>query len=152
MNGVFLEVIAEAEISQHFEEGMVACGVADLVKIIVFAASPHTALRTDGTSVAAFLGTEKHILELHHAGIGEQQGRIIAGNQRAAGHYGMAFTGKEIQEILADLRTRARRHLCHGQPEAWDAAPNAPLHLDFKPFAGVFRIFSRLNPAPPAIP
>jgi hypothetical protein len=118
VNGIFFEVIPETEVPQHFKESVMAGGVADLVKVIVFAAGPHAALRTDGTGVTALLGTEEHILELHHAGIGEQQSRIITWNQRAAGHYGMAFTGKEIEEILANLRTRARRHLCHGQPEA----------------------------------
>ena len=43
-NGIVLEIIAKAEVAQHFEESVVACGVTDVFQIIVFAASTHTAL------------------------------------------------------------------------------------------------------------
>ena len=39
------EIIAKAEIAQHFEKRMVACRVADIVQIIVLAARPHAFLR-----------------------------------------------------------------------------------------------------------
>ena len=36
-DGLLLEVIAEAEIAEHLEEGVVARGVADIVEIVVLA-------------------------------------------------------------------------------------------------------------------
>ena len=116
-DGVLLEIVAETEVAQHLEEGVVARGVADLVEVVVLAAGAHAALRTDRPGVAAFLGAEEHVLELHHAGVGEQQGGIVAGHQRATGHNGVAFGREEIQEVLADLRTRARSGFGHGLPE-----------------------------------
>jgi hypothetical protein len=53
--------------------------------------------------VAALLGAEEHVLELHHAGIGEQQGRVVARHQRAGRHDGVALGLEEIEEVLADL-------------------------------------------------
>ena len=43
-----LEIIAEREIPEHFEEGMVPRGVADIVEVVVLAARPNAFLRTGG--------------------------------------------------------------------------------------------------------
>ena len=47
---------------------------------------------------------EEKILELVHAGVGEDQRRIIHRRQRRAGHDQMLFAGKKIQKLLADFR------------------------------------------------
>ena len=83
---VALEVVAEAEVAEHLEEGVMARGVADVLQVVVLAAGAHAALRGGRAHVAALVAAEEHVLELHHAGIGEQQGRIIAGHQRARRH------------------------------------------------------------------
>src|SRR5690349_15789941 len=44
-DSVALEVIAEAEIAQHLEEGVMARGVSDVLEIVVLAARAHAALR-----------------------------------------------------------------------------------------------------------
>jgi hypothetical protein len=44
----FLEIVAEGEIAEHLEEGVVARGVADIVEIVVLAAGAHAFLRGDG--------------------------------------------------------------------------------------------------------
>jgi hypothetical protein len=41
---VALEVVAEREVAEHFEERVVARGVPDLLEIVVLAAGPHTLL------------------------------------------------------------------------------------------------------------
>ena len=51
-----LEVIAEGEIAQHLEEGVVPGGVADIVEIVVLAAGAHAFLRRGGAAVGALLG------------------------------------------------------------------------------------------------
>ncbi len=60
--------------------------VADVLQIVVLAAGAHAALARGRAHVVAPLLAEKHILELHHAGIGEQQRRIIARHQRGRRH------------------------------------------------------------------
>src|SRR5579864_6389432 len=44
-NRVALEVVAEAEIAEHLEERVVACGIADVLEIVVLAAGAHASLR-----------------------------------------------------------------------------------------------------------
>ena len=76
-----LEVIAEAEVAQHLKEGVMASGVAHVFQIIVLAAGAHAALAGGGPGVVALLPAEKHILELVHARVGEQQGRDVVRHQ-----------------------------------------------------------------------
>jgi len=40
-----LEVVAEAEVAQHLEESVMACGVADVLQVVVLAAGTYAALR-----------------------------------------------------------------------------------------------------------
>src|SRR5262249_54964194 len=44
-----------------------------------------------------------HLLELHHAGVGEEQARVVLRHQRGARHDGVPALLEEIQERLADL-------------------------------------------------
>ena len=48
---VLLEIVAEGEIAEHLEEGVVARGVADIVEVVVLAAGAHALLRR-GRAVA----------------------------------------------------------------------------------------------------
>ena len=77
-----LEVIAEREVAQHLEEGVVAGRIADVIEVVVLAAGAHTLLRGRRTAVGAHFLARKHVLELHHAGVGEHQGRVVARHQR----------------------------------------------------------------------
>lgn len=38
------EVVAEAEVTQHFEEGVVTRGVTDVFRVVVFTARTHATL------------------------------------------------------------------------------------------------------------
>ncbi len=82
----FLEVIAEGEIAEHLEEGVVAGGITDIVEVVVLSAGAHAFLRGCSRRVGALFETGKDVLELHHAGIGEHQCRIVARHQRAGGN------------------------------------------------------------------
>ena len=44
---LLLEIIAEREIAEHFEEGVVARGVADIVEVVVLAAGADALLAAD---------------------------------------------------------------------------------------------------------
>ena len=47
-NGFFLKVIAEGEVAEHFEEGVMARGAAHLLEVVVLAARAHALLRGRG--------------------------------------------------------------------------------------------------------
>ncbi len=81
-DGVALEIVAEAEVAEHLEEGVVTRGVADVLQVIVLAARPHALLASGGAGVGALFQAEEAVLELVHAGVGEQQGRVVRRNQR----------------------------------------------------------------------
>ncbi len=61
---------------------MVARSVAHIVEIIVLAARADAFLRCNGPVIGAGFNTRKHVLELHHPRIGEQQCRIVSWNER----------------------------------------------------------------------
>ena len=103
MNRVFLEIITERKIAEHFKKRVVARGIADVFQVIVLAAGAHAALRGGSALVGTLLLAEKHVLELHHAGIGKKQRRIVAGHERAGRHDGVALGFKVIEKLLADF-------------------------------------------------
>jgi hypothetical protein len=100
---VLLEVVAEREVAEHLEQGVVTVGEADVVEVVVFAAGAHAALDADGALVGARVATEEGVLELDHARVGEQQGRVVGGHQRRGRHDGVAARGEEVEEAAADL-------------------------------------------------
>ena len=102
-NRLGFEIIAERKITEHFKKGVVAGGIADIVEIIVLATGPYTFLRGCGTAIGALFNAGKDILELHHTGIGEHQGRIIARHQGARVHNLMAMFSKIIQKCGPDF-------------------------------------------------
>src|SRR5207302_8100268 len=99
-------VIPKAEIPEHLEKRLVSRGLADFVEIAVLAASAQTFLRRTSAHIIALLQTEKHVLELIHARVGEQQCRIVRGQNRAGAHTGMALPLEVFQKLFANLRTR----------------------------------------------
>ena len=81
MDSLFLEIVSETEITQHLEKSMVAGGVSDVFQVVVFAPGAYAALGGHGARAGALLKAEEYFLELHHAGVGEQQRRIIGRHQ-----------------------------------------------------------------------
>ena len=122
---VALEVVAERPVAEHFEERVVARRIADVFQVVVLAAGAQAALHGGRTHVRALVGTEEDVLELHHAGVGEQQRRVVARHQRRGAHHGVALALKERQEFLADI---GGFHVagCRSQHGAWG---NRPAHL-----------------------
>ena len=101
---VALEIVAEAEVAQHFKEGMVARRVADVFQVVVLAAGAHAALHGGGARVRTAVHARKHVLELHHAAVRQQQGRIVAWHQGAGTDDGMALGLEKFEELVADFR------------------------------------------------
>jgi hypothetical protein len=63
-DGVFFEVVAEAEVAQHLEKGVMACGVADVFQVVVLSSRANTLLGGRGARVGAFFLSEEHVFEL----------------------------------------------------------------------------------------
>ena len=98
-----LEVVAEAEVAEHLEERVVARGVADVLEVVVLAARAHAPLRARRALVAALVLAEEDVLELHHAGVGEEQRRVVAGHERRRRHDRVAARAEELQERGPEL-------------------------------------------------
>ncbi len=106
---LFLEIIAEGEVAQHLEEGVVAGGVADVIQVVVLAAGAHAFLRGGRALIGAGFIAGEDVLELHHAGVSEHQRRIVARHQRAGGDDFMPVLGEVAQKGITDI-FGCRRH------------------------------------------
>ena len=101
--GVLLEVVAEREVPEHFEERVVAVGRPDVVEVVVLAADPHHLLRSRRARVIALLASEEQILELVHPGVREQQRGVVAGHERGTGDDAVPVLLEVFQEGGPDL-------------------------------------------------
>jgi hypothetical protein len=102
-NGFFLVVIAERPVAEHLEKGVVGVVAAHVVEVVVLAGHAHTLLRVGDAGVIALVGAEEDVLELHHARVGEEQGRIPARHQRHGGHKGVSVLDEEVDKGLANF-------------------------------------------------
>ncbi len=108
-DGLPLEVVAEAEVPQHLEEGVVAGGRAHVLQVVVLAAHPHALLDGHRPPVGPLLEAQEDVLELDHPGVGKEQGGVARRHQGRARDARVALLLEVPQERLPDLR---RRH--HG--------------------------------------
>lgn len=119
MDGVMLEIVAEAEVAEHLEEGMVACGIAYVLKVIVLAAGANALLGGGGSRIAAFFLAEINILELIHSRVGEKQRGIIVRHQRAGLNHCVSLGLEEVKVRRADLRSgHEHRYFFNDRPRA----------------------------------
>ena len=100
---VALEVVAEGEVAEHLEEGVVPLGVAHLLEVVVLAAGADALLAGDGALVVAWFHAEKGPLELVHPGVGEQQRRVVGGEQRGGGHLAVPLALEILDEAASDV-------------------------------------------------
>ena len=105
--GVFdrmvLEIIAEREVAEHFEERVMARGIADIVEVVVLAAGAHALLRRRRPHVGALLDPGEHVLELDHPGVGEHERRIVARHERARRDDHVPVPGEELEEARSNF-------------------------------------------------
>jgi hypothetical protein len=99
-----LEVIAEAPVAEHLEEGVVVGVLADVVEVVVLAAGADAFLRVGGAGIRRLLGAQEVRLELVHAGVGEQERLVAARHHRRGRHERVAvLLAKKVDELLANL-------------------------------------------------
>src|SRR5947209_3111047 len=107
-----LEVVAEGEVPEHLEEGVMARGPADVLEVVVLAACPDALLAGGRAHVVALLLAEEDGLELHHARVGEEERRIGPGNERRRAHARVTVLLEVGQEPLADRAAGHRQAYC----------------------------------------
>ncbi len=150
-DGIALEVVAEAPVPEHLEQGVMARCPADFLEVIVLARDAQATLVVHGARIAALLRTGEGVLELDHAAVREQQCLVAGGNQARTRDDGMTSLGEELDEPSADLdrgqigdpgvrrrvggrhrpqwyRTGALRH--RTGPERWSGHSGRPRPID----------------------
>ena len=96
-NDLFLEIILEAEVAQHFKEAAMACGNADALNI-----RGTDALLAGGNTVAGrFFLAKEPLFHGCHTAVDKQQAGVIFGHQREAAKAQMAFAFKIVQVFFA---------------------------------------------------
>ena len=103
LDGFGFEVVAEGEIAEHFEERVVAAGVADVFEIVVFAAGADAFLGGGGAGVVARFEALEDLFELVHAGVGEEQGGVVGGHEGTAADDAVAAGVEEVEKALTDV-------------------------------------------------
>jgi hypothetical protein len=103
LDGALLEIVAERKIAEHLEEGVVACGVADIVEVVVLAAGADAFLRRNRAHIGTLFQAGEDVLELHHAGIGEHQCRVVARHERRRRHDFVPLARKKVEKARPDV-------------------------------------------------
>ena len=66
-----LEVVAEREVAEHFEERVVAARAADVLEVVVLPAGANALLRSGRSGIDSSLLAKEDVLELVHARVSE---------------------------------------------------------------------------------
>ncbi len=98
-----LEVVAEAPVAEHLEEGVMARRPADLLEVVVLAGDPQDPLVVRRPGVVALLDAGQDVLELDHAGVREEERRVAGRDEAGARHGRVAAFREELDEASTDL-------------------------------------------------
>ena len=113
---LFLEIIPERKIAEHFEEGVMPRGIADIVQIVVLAARAHALLRAGRGGIGARFQTGEDVLERHHPSVDEHQRRIVLRHQRRGGHDAVAAAAEIVEERAANVVGRSHNSATEAEP------------------------------------
>src|SRR3546814_19104805 len=72
---LFLEIVAEGEIPQHFKESMMPRRIADIVEVVVLAPPWHAFMRRHRGAVGAILQPCEALLDPYHSRVYDHQRR-----------------------------------------------------------------------------
>ncbi len=100
---LFLEIVAEGKIPQHLEKGVVPRGVADIVEIVVLAAGADALLRGGRRRIGPGFESGEDVLERHHPGVDEHQGRIVMRHERRRGYDLVPIRPEIVEKRAADV-------------------------------------------------
>jgi hypothetical protein len=82
---------------------VVASGVADIVEIVMLAASANAFLARRGGRIGPGFETSEDVLERHHPCVDEHQSWIVVRHQGRRGHDLMALPPEIFEERAADV-------------------------------------------------
>ena len=103
VDGLRLEIVAEAPVAEHLEHRVVVGIVSDFLEVVVLAADPQAFLRV-GRPLELRRGiAQEDVLELVHAGIGKHERGVVLDHHRCGGHDRVPLGSEEIQEFLSYL-------------------------------------------------
>jgi len=77
--------------------------MAHLLQVVVLPTGPHALLARHGPGVWAPLEALEYSLELHHPGVGEQEGGVVRRDQGRAGDFLVPPGLEELQKLAADF-------------------------------------------------
>src|SRR5579883_205348 len=97
------EIVAEGEVAEHLEEGVMPGGIADVLEVVVLAAGADAFLSRCRALIRARLRPGEDVLELHHARIGEHEGRIVSRHEGTRRHDRVTLPGEEIEKGAANV-------------------------------------------------
>ena len=96
MNGFFLKIIAEGEVTQHFKEGAVARGLADVIYI-----QSTNALLAGGNALAGRHTLTREIrLERCHTCVDKKQGAVALRHEGEGIQTEMSLGFKEFKMVV----------------------------------------------------
>jgi hypothetical protein len=90
---------------------LVSGGLADLVKIVMLAASAKAFLRRNGSRVVAFFVAQKNVFELIHPGVDKKERRVVRRKQRRGRHDLVTTPFEVVKKFLSDLVACHRQNL-----------------------------------------
>ena len=103
VDGLLLEIVAEAPVPEHLEHSMVIGVVTHLFKIVVLSRHAQTLLAVGHAAVGGRMVSKDYILELVHSGVGKHQCRVILDDHRCGGHDRVSLFAEESLERLSDF-------------------------------------------------
>ena len=106
----FLVVVAEAPVTEHFEEGVVVVVAAHHVEVVVLTGHAEALLAVACALPALGIVAQENRLELVHARVREHERRVVMRDHRRRTHKEVALGFKELDERFAHLRRSHSRH------------------------------------------
>ena len=100
---LFLKIIPERPVAEHFEHRVMVSVVADLLQVVVLARHAQTFLRIGHPAVFDRRVPQEQIFKLVHPGVGEHQGRVVLDDHRSRRHDHMPFAAEKIEKSFSDL-------------------------------------------------
>ncbi len=108
-----LEIVAEREVAEHLEEGVVARGIADIVEIVVLAAGAHALLRRRRARCRrAFSCPVKTFLNCTMPALVNINVGSLRGTSGDDGNHLVAVLAEVVEEGAADLVDAGHVVLC----------------------------------------
>ena len=98
-NSLFLEIVAEGEVAEHFKERTVTCGVTDAFEV---RRSDTLLAGADAVSGRGNFTCEE-LLHRCHTGVDEQERLVVVGNEREARQAKVILALKESEVLFADF-------------------------------------------------